>query len=121
MTQPEFLATFVRAWLTDDAAERRRSLEQCWADDGVFIQRNSVAEGRDALAETIEQGIRNWPTGATIPTSDVEEHHNWLRYRWKIVGGDGAVYAEGLHVAERGDDGRVKMMITFNGPPPALD
>ncbi len=52
--------------------------------------------------------VRSWPAGATIPTSDVEEHHNWLRYRWKIVGGDGAVVSEGLHVAERGEDGRVR-------------
>jgi hypothetical protein len=34
MIQPEFLTAFARAWLTNDALERCRSLEQCWAGDG---------------------------------------------------------------------------------------
>ena len=39
-----------------------------------------------------------------------------VRYAWKIVDQDGNEVMEGIDVAERSDDGRLRRILMFHGP-----
>jgi hypothetical protein len=107
---------FVAAWNTSDETERRRLLEQCRADDGVLLNPSREDKGRAEMASAIASMIANWPSGYQVQINPVQEHHGWLCYSWKIFRADGSTYQEGIHVAERGQDDRIRKMITFGLP-----
>ena len=111
---------FVAAWNTTDEAERRRLLEQCWADDGAFIHSSGLFEGREVVLNTIARMSGTWPVGTQVRISRVEEHNGWLYYAWEILNRDGSLFAPGRHVAERAADGRLQKLINFEGPAPEV-
>ena len=53
-------------------------------------------------------------------TSNVEEHHGWVRVGWRMLDADGSVLSEGEDVAEVADDGRLNRVIGFVNPLPPL-
>lgn len=115
------IEAFVAAWnvADEDEADRRRLLEQCWADDGLFIAPGARSANRDELAALMQRVTPRW-AGGRARISSVDEHDGWLRYTWKIVRPDGSLVGEGLHVAERAPDGRLQRMIAFYGPLPLV-
>lgn len=106
------------AWNEPDEAERRRLLEQAWADDGTYTDPQADLHGRDALIAHIA-GFQEQLKGARIvPTSAVDEHHGKIRFTWKMEGADGSAIMEGIDFGELADDGRLKKIVGFFGPPP---
>jgi hypothetical protein len=119
MNAQEAIEAYGAAWGETDEAKRRALLEKAWADDGVYTDPQSHAEGRDALVALIG-GFQQQLAGATIvPTSAVDAHHGKLRFTWKMVGADGKDVMEGIDFGELGDDGRITRIVGFFGPAPA--
>lgn len=119
MNAQETVETYGAAWNETDEAKRRALLEKSWADDGVYTDPQSNAEGRDALVALIG-GFQQQLAGATIvPTSGVDEHHGKLRFTWKMLAADGSPVMEGIDFGEFAGDGRIKRIVGFFGPPPA--
>ena len=114
--QDQVIGAFVAAWNTRDEAERRRLLERCWAEDGVFIHSSGEFAGRKAQESNIRSSVEQWPDGAHVEISPVEEHHRWLEYTWRILRPDGSLFAAGMHVAKRAADGRLQKVINFPIP-----
>jgi len=107
------------AWNEPDEAERRRLLEKAWADDGTYTDPQSDLRGRDALL-TLIAGFQAQFKGARIePTSAIDEHHGKIRFTWRMEGADGSAIMEGIDFGELADDGRLKKIVGFFGPPPA--
>lgn len=118
MNAQEAITMYGNAWNEPDEAKRRAMLEKAWADDGVYTDPQSHAEGREALLQLIA-GLRQTFAGVSIePTSGVDEHHGKLRFTWKMLGADGNAMMEGIDFGELGDDGRIKRIVGFFGPPP---
>ena len=49
----------------------------------------------------------------------VDAHNNVERYAWKILDPSRSTVMEGLDVAERDGDGRLRRIVMFHGPLPA--
>jgi|GEM_PF-1611234 hypothetical protein len=107
---------FVAAWNTPDENARWRLLEQCWADDGTLLNRSREDKGRVEVASAITSILASWPSGSHVTINPVQEHHGWLCYSFQIFRADGSTYAEGIHVAERDQDGRIRKLINFSLP-----
>ncbi len=120
MVQDQVIVAFVAAWNTRDEAERRRLLERCWAEDGVFIHPSGQFEGREMVLDTMARMSGSWPDGAQVRISRVVECGGWLYYCWEILRANRSVHAAGVHVAERSGDGRLRKLINFAGPPPLV-
>ena len=118
--QDQVVDAFVAAWNTADETERRRLLEQCWADNGVFVHPSGLFEGREVVLKTIARMSGTWPAGAKARISRVEEHGGWLYYSWEIMRSDRSINPVGIHVAELAADGRLQKLINFDGPVPAV-
>lgn len=110
---------FVAAWNVTDEADCSRLLEQCWADDGTLINHTAQQTGRAEVAAYIRHVTPQWE-GGRVRISSVDEHHGWLRYTWKVVRPDGSAVGEGMHVAERAPDGRLRRVIGFPSPAPVV-
>lgn len=120
-TDQGVIEAFVAAWHATDEAELRQLLERCWADDGALILPSGERVGRAAVAAEISRITQQWPRRSVVQISSVAEHHGWLRYRWIITSPDGSIVGQGLHVGERVPDGRLRRVVAFYGPAPAMD
>lgn len=115
------VAAYGATWNEADEAERRRMLEQAWADDGTYCDPTVELHGRDALLEHIA-GFQASFAGARIKTtSGVEEHHGYVRFSWAMVDGSGTTVTEGFDVGQLGSDGRLKLIVGFFGPFPSAE
>jgi hypothetical protein len=108
------------AWNETDEAARRRLLEQSWADGGVYTDPQSDVEGRDALVKLIGAFHESSPGARIEPTSRIEEHHGMIRFTWRMDAANGSSVMEGIDFGELAEDGRLKRIVGFFGPPPAL-
>jgi hypothetical protein len=118
MNAQEAVTMYGNAWVETDEAKRRALLEKAWADDGVYTDPQSHVEGRDALIALIG-GFQQQSGASIVATSGADVHHGKLRFTWKMLGADGNAVMEGIDFGELADDGRIKRIIGFFGPPPA--
>jgi len=119
-TAKEVVEAYGASWNEPDESKRRELLDLSWADDGVFEDPRDRAEGREALLKLIA-GFREAIQGASIvPTSGVDEHHGLIRFTWRIDDPQGKALLEGIDFGELAPDGRIKRIVGFWGPPPAV-
>lgn len=118
----EVVAAYGATWNEPDPARRLHLLESSWADDGTYVDPTAEVTGREALVAHIG-GFRQTFPGATIETtSDVEEHHGWVRFAWALVDASGTPVMDGFDVGQLAGDGRLQRIVGFFGPfPPAPD
>jgi hypothetical protein len=118
----DILVTSFRTWNEHDPEERRRLLERAVSHEAVLLDPTGRWEGAAGLAERIGR-YHSAALGTVVVTaSDVDAHNHVVRYAWKIVNQDGTEVMEGIDVAERDEDGRLRRILMFHGPPsPFLD
>ena len=110
---------YVAAWNEPDPAVRAKLLEQCWAIDARLVTGGDGYRGRAAL-EAAMAAFRADPRKlAARFTSAVDVQGRMFRFTGVVAQPDGAVVgAEAHDVGEVGDDGRIAIIMTFNGPLP---
>ncbi len=108
--------------LTEKDADRRGELvATAWTDDARFVDPLLDATGHEAIAGITDYVVENYPGHMFRRTSEVDAHHDQLRFKWDLVGPDGSVVASGVDVAQVAADGRLAMISGFFGEPPAID
>ena len=65
-------------------------------------------------------GLRAAHAGYAVRrSSDLDSHHDVVRFGWEILDGEGALYLSGIDVCSLGADGRIRTLAGFFGA--ALD
>ncbi len=103
---------YLRAWNSDDPAERAVLLDRTVADDVVFVDPMAQIAGRDALADHIAAVRAQFPGVTFAPAGDVDAHNGVLRVPWTATL-DGTVALTGLDVDDVGADGRLTRIVGF--------
>jgi hypothetical protein len=125
----ETRATYGRAWLAQDAEERRRLLAECFAAEGLFVDPSGpvVARGRDALFDHITslwEGARTpnaedqtSPRIKVEAEGDVEENlDGWFRFRFRWCLPTGQTLLRGTDFGHVDSDGRFELIVVFLDP-----
>jgi SnoaL-like domain len=115
----DVVRTYASAWMETDESARRRALQAAWADNGAYCDPTALVEGREALVKHIGGFQAQLPAHQLVVTSGVDEHHGFLRFTWAIQNSDGNVVLEGIDLGELADDGRLRRIVGFFGPPAA--
>jgi predicted TIM-barrel enzyme len=116
----DVIADYFAAWNERDPDQRRRMLERCVTNDAVLVDPTGHWQGVAGLAERIGRYQSAAPKTEVVIASGVDTHNDLARYAWKIVDQHGGDVIEGIDVAERVDDGRLRRILMFHGPlPPA--
>jgi len=112
------LTRYMAAWNEADAAIRQTLLEQCWADDGVYVDPNVELAGREQLSRHIAKVQATRPGARVEFMSGVDIHHHVVRFLWRLVRPDGTVGVTSIDFGEIGSDGRLTKIIGFFGEAP---
>jgi hypothetical protein len=115
------IARHFEAWNEPDPAERLRLLAECLTDDFELVDPSGRLLGHEGLSARIAQYHADAPNTKVAPGSEVDAHSDLVRYAWQIVDSEGNVLIEGLDVAERAPDGRLRRVLMFHGPLPAVE
>jgi hypothetical protein len=111
---------YVDAWNAGDPETSRHLVEQAMTEDALMAYPRFEARGWKDILELMATYKQQLPGVRIELTSDVEEHHGWVRVGWRMYDGSGSVLGEGEDVAELGDDGRFTTVLGFRNPLPPL-
>jgi len=114
------VAAYCQAWSTADRAAREKLLAQVWTPDGIYSDPEpTVARGRMALSVEIESFLRKYP-GSHFRCSAPQIHHQAMRFAWVLLRADGTQWTQGMDFGELAADGRIRRIVGFFGPLPAV-
>jgi hypothetical protein len=119
-TAKEAIDAYVDAWNTSDPETGRRLVEQAMTEDALMAYPRFEARGWEGISELMVTYKQQSPGTSIELTSNVEEHHGWVRFGWRMLDAGESVLGEGEDVGEVADDGRFTRMIGFRNPLPPL-
>jgi hypothetical protein len=109
---------YVAAWNEADAGARLKILEDCWAEDAVYVDPNVELKGRAALSEHISTVQAGRPGARIEMMSGIDLHHNVVRFLWRLVRADGSSGDISIDFGEVDAAGRLTKIAGFFGEPP---
>ena len=107
--------TYLAAWNETDAERRSALLDQAWNPEGRYLDPLLEAAGRDAIDEMTVGVQAAYPGHRFRRTTEIDGHHDLLRFGWELVTPDGSVTVGGIDIAVLGDDGRLRSVTGFFG------
>jgi len=119
-TAKEAIDAYVGAWNSSDPETVRRLVEQAMTQDALMAYARFEGRGWEDISELIVTYRQQSPGVSIELTSNVEEHHGWVRFGWRMLDADGSVLGEGEDVGEVADDGRFTRMLGFRNPLPPV-
>lgn len=120
----ELVNRYVALWNEPDAALRRKSIIELWAEDGANFTQSIEAVGYEALEARVTRAYEKFVRDAGFIfklSGKVESHHNALRFTWEMVpAGGGAIAGTGLEFLILDEAGRIKSDYQFSQPSPSV-
>lgn len=114
------VAAYCQAWSTADRAAREKLLAQVWTPDGIYTDPEpTVARGRMALSDEIAAFLHKYP-GSHFRCSAPQVHHQTMRFAWVLLRADGTQWTQGMDFGELAAEGRIRRIVGFFGPLPAV-
>lgn len=116
------IGTLVDNWLAayadSDAARRIAAIRESWNPEGRLVDPPMEARGHQGISDQAATLLSQFPGHRFERSTAIDAHHQFLRYGWKLVDGNGASVLEGLDVAELDVDGRLLRVVGFFGAQP---
>jgi hypothetical protein len=108
----EFVDRYVALWNEPDAALRRKSVAELFAEDAVHLAQSKDARGHDAIAAVVAEANEEFvQNGGFVFRSrrNADGIHNVVRFNWEMVpAGGGKVMGVGFDFVILGQDGRIQ-------------
>ncbi len=110
----QLLEPYFAAWNETDSARRDALLARCWAEGGVYSDPTVETKGAAALSAMIGKVQQQYPGARLERTSRLDQHHDVLRFSWRMVLADGKALPEGVDFVQV-VDGRIARSAGFCG------
>lgn len=118
MTAAEVIAVFARAWNSEDDAERLDLLTTACLPEGVFVSPQGQTSGVGALNAGIAEFRSAFPA-AVVSFGAPDGHGRFARVAWTTHWNNGQPPLTGEDFAELASDGRIRLLVSFDGAPAA--
>lgn len=110
---------YFEMWNSDDADERLGHAERAFTGDARYVDPLSDVTGPAGVSAMVGSLRADHAGYAVRRSSELDTHHNVVRFGWEMLDPDGALYLTGIDVCALADDGRIRMLAGFFGA--ALD
>ena len=116
----EVVDRYIATWNETDPTRRRELIERTWTEDGQYLDPLIAGEGQEGIDAMIEAVQARFPGYRFRRTSEIDAHHDRVRFSWELSpDGDGAL-AGGLDVGVVAD-GRLRSITGFLDHAPSPD
>jgi hypothetical protein len=111
--------TYLAMWNETDPARRAEHIERAWVRDARYVDPQLEAEGRTALSDMVAAVQTRFPGHRFRRVSEVDAHHDKVRFAWELAAPDGSIVVAGIDIGELASDGRLQRVTGFFGALPA--
>jgi hypothetical protein len=118
MTAAEVIDAFERAWNIDNDTERLKLLTSACLPDAVFEAPQGQTCGIEALSASIAEFRRAFPAAA-VSLGAADGHGRLARVAWTTRWNNGQPPLTGEDFLQFGPDGRIRLLVSFDGAPAA--
>jgi hypothetical protein len=108
----KIIAAYTDAWNAPDDTASRAGLKDVWRDDSSYTDPTVTVTGVEALVRHIAGVRTRRPNTRIVLTSEIDAHHDVLRFSWQRVNADNSVVIGGIDIAII-KDGYIQRMIGF--------
>ena len=112
---------YLAAYNERDREARDALIAQVWARDGRLIDPPLAGAGHRAISDMASAMHEHYPGHAFRRVSELDVHHDHLRFAWELVGPDGEIALTGMDAGELDGDGRLSRITGFFGDLGAAD
>jgi len=92
----ELIDRYIAVWNETDGARRRALIARTWTEDARYLDpllEGSGHAGIDAMVQALQQ---RYPGNRFSRTSDVDAHHDRVRFTWTLGPAGGPPLAQGI-------------------------
>lgn len=107
--------SYFEAWNEPDSIKRARLLTEVMADDGGYCDPAERVAGSAGIVEYIGEVLSAYPGARIVRTSEVDVHHLFGRFTWRLIRSDGTRLQDSVDFVEFSDDGRIYRVTGFFG------
>lgn len=107
---------YCEGWSAESAAERERLIRETLADGAIYTDPRASRLGILELLDHIAKVHALRPGAKVLRTSQIDTHHGFARFHWRVVMPDGSSLPESIDVIELNASGtRIERVIGFFG------
>ncbi|HJU31274.1 MAG TPA: nuclear transport factor 2 family protein [Hyphomicrobiaceae bacterium] len=92
----ELADRYIAMWNETDAARRRDLIAAVWTPDGTYADPVVQGDGHAGIDAMVKAVQERFPGHRFARTSDVDAHHDRIRFRWTLAPAHGAAIVEGV-------------------------
>ena len=92
----ELIDRYIAVWNETDGARRRALIARTWTEDARYLDpllEGSGHAGIDAMVQALQE---RYPGNRFARTSDVDAHHDRVRFAWTLGPAGGPPLAQGI-------------------------
>jgi len=91
----ELIDRYIAMWNETDAAQRRELIARTWTETAAYLDPMVNGEGHGGIEAMVGAVQERFPAHRFLRTSDVDVHHDRVRFTWELTTGDGSSVVSG--------------------------
>ena len=107
-------------WKETDAGRRRELIAATFTEDARYLDPMLEGEGRKGIDAMVAAVHQRFPGYRFRRTSEIDQHHDRLRFSWALAPADGPVFADGVDFGVVTPEGRLAAITGFIDHAPAM-
>lgn len=113
------VSAYLRVWNIAEETERRKAIDEVFAEDVRYVDPLAAVEGRDALSALIGAVHQQFPGLVFTAGGPADAHHDQGRFTWHLGPAGGEPLVVGFDVASLDEAGRIRQVLGFLDKVPA--
>jgi len=100
MSNPtELIDRYIEVWNETDAQARRALIERTWTADASYLDPLLQGEGHEGINAMVQAVQQRYPGNRFRRISEVDVHHDRVRFAWTLGPDGGPPLAQGIDFA----------------------
>jgi len=109
----DLIDRYIAIWNEIDPARRRDLIAETWTEGASYIDPVMAGEGQAGIDVMIQGAQERFPGHQIRRTSDVDSHHDCVRFCWELAPEGGPAVVKGTDFGVIAADGRLQKITGF--------
>jgi SnoaL-like domain len=92
----QLIDRYIAMWNETDGKRRRDLIAQVWSEDATYVDPVLQGDGHVGIDAMVQAVHQRFPGHRFRRTSDVDTHHDRVRFDWQLAPEGGAAVVEGV-------------------------
>ena len=115
----ELIDSYIAMWNETDGKRRRDLIAQVWTETATYLDPMLQGDGHAGIDTMVQAVHARFPGHRFRRTSDVDTHHDRVRFNWSLAPETGPAVAEGIDFGVIAGGRRLQSITGFFNPAPA--